>query len=124
MRITHNRRHDHLPGRTQQRFLCLDCNENILSIGEYYALRDEVLLQANPTRQGKLCIGCLEARLGRCLTPVDFKGTPLTHHLLNGTALSLRLMSRIGGPQDKLMRIHRELGLIYFDHPHQNAVSF
>jgi hypothetical protein len=98
------------------RFNCLDCSDDTLVGGECYMLRDEVLLSANPQRQGMLCIGCVEKRLGRRLTPEDFQGAPLDHHLINGPALSTRLMSRIGGPTNQLMRIHREYGLIYFDH--------
>ena len=33
--------------------------------------------QANPDYDGMLCVGCLEARLGRRLTPSDFTGVPL-----------------------------------------------
>jgi hypothetical protein len=102
--------------RDDGRFICLDCHDDVLGAGEYYLLRDEVWLKANPQRQGMLCIGCVEKRLGRRLTPEDFQGAPLDHHLINGPALSKRLMTRIGGPQNQLMRIHRELGLIYFDH--------
>jgi hypothetical protein len=92
------------------RFICLDCQNDVLRGGEYYLLRDEVWLEANPQRRGMLCIGCVEKRLGRRMTPSDFQGAPLDHHLINGPALSKRLMTRIGGPQNQLMRIHRELG--------------
>jgi hypothetical protein len=105
------------PDDWQRRFACLDCTLNTLSGGECFTLHDAVWLKANPRRKGALCIACVEARLGRRLTPGDFQGTPLDHHLINGPALSQRLMSRIGGPANQLMRIHRELGLIYFDHP-------
>ena len=101
----------------RQRFACLDCTHDTLSGGECFTLRDEIWLKANPQRKGALCVGCVEARLGRLLTPEDFQGTPLDWHLTNGPALSTRLMARIGGPQNLLMRIHRDLGLIYFDHP-------
>jgi hypothetical protein len=111
----HRFRHNHGKGDAG-RFVCLDCHDDVLKAGEYYLLRDEVWVAANPQRLGMLCIGCVEKRLGRRLTPQDFQGEPLDHHLINGPALSKRLMTRIGGPQNQLMRIHRELGLIYFDH--------
>jgi hypothetical protein len=99
------------------RYMCLDCRQDILLAGEFFGLRDEVWLKANPRDDGMMCIGCIEARLGRQLTPEDFEGTPLDWHVANGPALSTRLMSRIGGPQNLLMRIHRKYGLVYFDHP-------
>jgi hypothetical protein len=109
------------PDDWQRRFACIDCTLNTLSGGECFTLHDAVWLKANPHGKGRLCIGCVEARLGRLLTPEDFQGTPLDWHLTNGPALSMRLMARIGGPQNLLMRIHREYGLIYFDHPPLSA---
>jgi hypothetical protein len=53
-----------------------------ISIGEYYMVRNEIWEQAWVGRRkswhGKmpateiLCIACLEARIGRLLTPADF----------------------------------------------------
>ena len=116
------RSHTTKPDAWKQRFACLDCAQDVLTAGECYMLRDPVWLKANPQRRGALCIGCVEARLGRTLTAEDFQGTPLDHHLINGPALSRRLMARIGGPTNQLMRIHREYGLIYFDHPKTEEV--
>lgn len=40
--------------------------------GEYYMVADELWLEATGGCDGHLCIGCLEARLGRRLGPDDF----------------------------------------------------
>lgn len=39
---------------------------------EYYAVHDAIWAEAG-VGDGYLCIGCLESRLGRTLTPADFK---------------------------------------------------
>jgi hypothetical protein len=51
---------------------CLDCGINTDAIDEYYMLQNEVWAQVNPGIDGKLCIGCVERRLGRTLTAADF----------------------------------------------------
>ena len=43
---------------------------------EYYMVRAEVW-SAGGLASGFLCIGCLEARLGRVLTPSDFPALPV-----------------------------------------------
>ena len=58
-------------------FDCLACGINTLLIQEYYMLTDEVWDQACPEGKGMLCIGCLEARLGRELTARDFTDAPV-----------------------------------------------
>lgn len=57
------------------RFNCLDCG--IDTIDEYYSVWDDVWLRANPSGDGMLCIGCLERRLGRRLTALDFTAAPI-----------------------------------------------
>lgn len=58
-------------------FNCLDCGDNTSDIHEYYTVHDEVWLTAHPDDEGMLCIGCLENRLGRVLTPDDFPEYPI-----------------------------------------------
>ncbi len=53
-------------------FKCIDCGVNTLNIDEYYMLKKEVWLSIVPGDKGKLCIGCVEKRLGRKLIPDDF----------------------------------------------------
>jgi hypothetical protein len=56
-------------------WLCRDCGVDTVAIGEYYMVNNDVWLSAGMqigSAKGMLCIGCLEARLGRKLTPSDF----------------------------------------------------
>jgi len=81
---------------------CLDCQtETVLTPrgknDEWYMIHDHLWLQANPCGAGKLCIGCLEERIGRRLTPIDFTDCSL-NNFPNG---SRRLISRLtGAPED------------------------
>jgi hypothetical protein len=75
------------------RFLCLDCRHDTYQ-NEYYALRKEVWLSANPEGDGMLCIGCVEIRIGRHLTPEDFTDVPLNLDYKKWRK-SKRLLSRL-----------------------------
>lgn len=80
-------------------FLCRDCRIDTSSkhkgIAEYYMVEDDVWESAGMTIDGgMLCIGCIEDRLGRKLTPSDF-----TNCLLNTEGIfpkSDRLKERLG----------------------------
>jgi len=74
-------------------YVCLDCNVNTMDINEYYTVTDEVWLSAHPEDKGMLCIGCLEARLGRDLTCTDFPRYPIN---IGAFEQSVRLKDRIG----------------------------
>jgi hypothetical protein len=71
---------------------------------ERYMVRDSVLLAAGmpkrePMEYNILCIGCLEARLGRTLTPRDFTDAPLNRpDRWNSPRLNARLVGRRGKP--------------------------
>lgn len=69
---------------------CMDCKKDTWN--EYYMLHSRVWKKANPKIKGKLCIGCLEVRLGRKLTCKDF-----TKALVNTmkTKRSARLENRL-----------------------------
>jgi hypothetical protein len=58
------------PDRPELHRYCGDCDGDVFELGERFMVRDE----AWPIRPdgGVLCVGCLEARLGRRLTPEDF----------------------------------------------------
>jgi hypothetical protein len=75
---------------------CLDCREETSfradKADEWYMVHNELWLQANPAGQGKLCIGCLEQRLGRQLKPDDFTEFPVNDP---GRGKSARLNSRL-----------------------------
>ena len=72
-------------------FHCLDCGVDTLANGEWYMLRDDVWLEANPVDDGKLCVGCVEERLGRKLGRENFTDAPI-----NSSGWSPRLRARIG----------------------------
>jgi hypothetical protein len=68
---------------------CADCGVGTFTLGEYYMVRDDVWEQAWVGRRAAwqkdfemLCIGCLEARIGRTLTSEDF-----IHCQINNPAL-------------------------------------
>jgi hypothetical protein len=68
-------------------FLCIDCGVDTYPLecrdartSEYYMVHDAIWLAAGMSTKyggGFLCIGCLEARLGRTLTPCDFTDAPI-----------------------------------------------
>jgi hypothetical protein len=58
-------------------FQCLDCSQ--YTDREYYMVHNHLWLRVNPADDGMLCIGCLEARLGRTLTRADFTGAPVNN---------------------------------------------
>lgn len=58
---------------------CLDCNVDTIAIAEYYMVSDDIWANSGVGplgREGMLCIGCLEGRLGRRLTADDFTDAP------------------------------------------------
>jgi hypothetical protein len=62
---------------------------------EYYYIHVSLWLSVVGSKKGMLCIGCLENRLGRVLTPGDF-----TNAYINDVGFapkSMRLMERIYG---------------------------
>jgi hypothetical protein len=85
--------------RSRRHFPCLDCQYDTFR-DEYYMLRNEVWLSANPKSKGMLCIGCVEERIGRRLTPEDFSAAPINHESEGFffTPKSARLLSRLAPP--------------------------
>jgi hypothetical protein len=77
---------------------CLDCKEETTfradKADEYYMVHNALWLQAHPANDGKLCIGCLERRLGRRLETSDFTDASLN---TAGRGNSKRLNSRLLG---------------------------
>ena len=81
---------------------CLDCHIETTFTergknDEYYMVHNDLWIQANSLGAGKLCIGCLEVRLGRELTPSDFTDCSLN----NFPHGSKRLISRLRGTPEK-----------------------
>ena len=73
---------------------CNDCGKRTLLMGEYYMVNDSVW-EATNGGSGFLCIGCLETRINRELTPDDFKDVPLNNIEEYGDIMSKKLRSRI-----------------------------
>lgn len=71
-------------------FLCVDCGYNTID-DEYYMVHDEVW-RASGMNEGMLCIGCLEARLGRMLGAADFPSVPVNTEWRHSERLADRLM--------------------------------
>ena len=69
---------------------CRDCAADVVEVGEYYAVHDHVW-PVEPDG-GVLCIGCLEARIGRRLSARDFKDLPINR---SGSGTSARLRDRL-----------------------------
>ena len=69
----------------------MDCKKDTWN--EYYMLYSRVWKRANPKSKGKLCIRCVEKRLGRELVKKDF-----TKALVNtmSTKRTTVLKSRLG----------------------------
>lgn len=65
-------------------FHCYDCEVDTLEIGEYYMVNDHVWtrLAGMGKDDGMLCIGCLEARIGRTLCNEDFPDLPVNNSIL------------------------------------------
>ena len=74
-------------------YLCVDCKIDTEKISERYMVHMELWLTVMPSHDaGMLCIGCLEARLGRKLRQEDFFDAPMHKVELK----SKRLMARLG----------------------------
>ncbi|MCA1223469.1 hypothetical protein [Streptomyces sp. 8L] len=58
-------------------YRCHDCRTDIHAIAEYYRVHDHIRTQAHMCEHSQLCIGCLETRLDRRLTPFDCTNVPL-----------------------------------------------
>lgn len=74
---------------------CIDCTVDTDKIDEYYSVEEDVWQQAKTGElDGMLCIGCLEQRIGRPLTPADFIDAPVNYE--GGFPHSDRLKNRLG----------------------------
>ncbi|MNU36373.1 hypothetical protein D3C71_249880 [compost metagenome] len=60
--------------------VCVDCGQHTDLLNEYYHVHDEVWAEAGTDEaESMLCIGCLETRIGRQLTPADFSDAPINY---------------------------------------------
>jgi hypothetical protein len=80
------------------RWRCLDCRTDTRT--EYFMIHDELWIQTGIGHHGgKLCIACLEERIGRRLTSDDFLDVPINwiHYDPFDSERSARLTSRLQG---------------------------
>jgi hypothetical protein len=76
------------------RHKCLDCGVNVIEIGDYCMVRDEIWRDAFGLGwNDNLCMVCIEKRLGRRLTPHDlnFGFTPQVEGYPKSDALHERI---------------------------------
>lgn len=78
--------------KSKTKWNCVDCGDNTQL--EHYFVRNSVWFEeAGMEEEGMLCVGCLEARIGRRLEGSDFTDAhindPRTH------PMSMRLLSRL-----------------------------
>jgi hypothetical protein len=84
----------HFGWLSDQRWLCLDCFVHTGVIGEYYMVRNDLWHNSVTEERGMLCVGCLESRIMRPLTPADFSDVPLNS--IAPYHRSERLRNRLG----------------------------
>lgn len=76
---------------------CFSCSENTLELDEYYAVQPDLWRRYGV--EGMLCIGCLEIRLGRKLTPADFIDAEINRDSFDRKSERLRDRLGLGGHQ-------------------------
>jgi hypothetical protein len=81
-------------GRRPGFFPCSSCNENVYKMQEYYYRLGDDVWEACGVGELLLCIGCVEAKLGRRLTPLDFN--PFHTFQTAKVPRSARLRDRMG----------------------------
>lgn len=75
-------------------FVCVECGTNTSHINEYYMVSDSVWAASGMTGDGgMLCIGCLEARIGRQLVAADFPNYPVNSIFTRSARLDARLVA-------------------------------
>jgi hypothetical protein len=76
------------------RYACNDCSVNVVTIGEFYMLTDDIWTdQLGLGWDDNLCIGCLETRIGRKVSFADMRSFPSYDWMEPSSA---RLMDRLG----------------------------
>jgi hypothetical protein len=69
-----------MPRKNASALICIDCGIDTIAINEHYMVT-KVCWRTSGMKPdgGGLCIGCLEARIGRELRPRDFSICPLNY---------------------------------------------
>lgn len=79
---------------SRRKFLCMDCHQDTGKLNEHYMLIDTTWYQIHNTNKGMLCISCVELRLGRRLTRLDFN-TSHVNRMFAGKSMSNKLLDRL-----------------------------
>jgi len=73
---------------------CLDCKIDVYKTDGVYMLKDNIWNKVHNSSKGFLCIKCLEKRLKRKLTPIDFNNSYVNNK--NYGTKSILLSNRLG----------------------------
>jgi len=76
------------------KFLCLDCKIDTGKVNEFYMLKDEIWFSIHNSKEGMLCIDCLEKRLKRKLVKTDFNDSFVNKQFPN-KSYSNKLLERM-----------------------------
>lgn len=79
--------------KSRKKWKCLDCNVDTGKIYEHYFINLQTWLSVVNSKNGMLCIGCLETRLNRQLNKHDFTNCHINNPKLN--RMSLRLIEAL-----------------------------
>lgn len=79
--------------KSRSKYICIDCHQDTGKIKEFYFINTNTWLTALGSKQGMLCIGCLEKRLGRELRQDDFPNVTINSPRYGDK--SQRLMQRM-----------------------------
>lgn len=83
----------HMHRMFQAQFICQDCEVSVIEKDEFFLVHDQ-LEQEVGLDEGRLCVECFEARLGRELTAFDFtKSMSLDEDMDHSPLLQKRLIS-------------------------------
>ena len=83
------------------RHTCKDCGTNVVKAGDYCMLSSEIWeKQLKLSWDDNLCLACVERRLGRALTMLDFISVPS----VEGYPTSKALLARIAPEPTKKKR--------------------
>jgi hypothetical protein len=90
--------------------VCRDCGRD--TAREYYKVHDSVWAQTGlGPKDGELCIGCLEKRIGRRLQPQDFPPANINKLHLNPMLAPL-MAQRLGPASKRLLSRMRSKGTV------------
>ena len=81
--------------KMNNKWICLGCKVDTKFISEHYFVNNDIWLPAVGSNKGMLCIGCLEMRIERKLTPKDFTKVHINNPKLYN--MSARLLNRLKG---------------------------